>query len=520
MQTTVTISIDKDQDYEQLLNQMTVMDGPLFTTDAKDMFDTFLDYLPSEYRQHYTCNACRQFINRYGGLVTIDDYGRTTSAIWNMATIPTLFANSIMAMCGVIAKSKVTGVFYSDKSVWGTPVTGEWHHMHVTPPAAIIYRSRTQTPFQAMAEKSEDYAVLGRSLGDYTLEQVETALTVLRANALYRSEKVTGVAEWLHNLMMQLKNTKHQQHRRNIMWRAVATAPVGFCHVRNTMIGTLLDDIASGMDFYAVKSRFDAKMHPLQYQRPQVAPSRGNIEQAEKIVEKLGIANSLRRRFARLDEIPALWRPQQAQESSNNGVFGHLRAKGETKVNGLNLPAQTVTWVKFQRDILPHAESIQFYVRGVDNYIGLVTAADMDAPPILQWDTIEQRNPVSWYLYNNGSSLSRWNLSTGWVDVTAITFKPSMWYGNYDHFGKGVVFILNGAVDRDNNSACLFPETLKSELREVRSTIEAYSNAGQVEGAEHASACGVTLRDKQRWNGHFKVVMNGTIQQYVIDRWE
>lgn len=34
-------------------------------------------------------------------------------------------------------------------------------------------------------------------------------------------------------------------------------------------------------------------MNPLQYQRPQAAPSAGNVAQAERIVEKLGIANSL-----------------------------------------------------------------------------------------------------------------------------------------------------------------------------------------------------------------------------------
>lgn len=57
------------------------------------------------------------------------------------------------------------------------------------------------------------------------------------------------------------------------------------------MIGTLLDDIASGMSFDSVSRRFAEKMHPLQYQRPQAAPSAGNIAQAEKIVEKLEFKN-------------------------------------------------------------------------------------------------------------------------------------------------------------------------------------------------------------------------------------
>ncbi len=522
MQVATMVSASDDRQYEQLLRQLTVADGPLFTTDVIGLFDTFLDYLPSEYRQHYTCNSCRQFVDRFGGLVTIDEFGNADPAIWDvMDKIPPLFGNSIIAMRGMIASAKVTGVFYSDKSTWGTPVTGKWRHMHIVPPSLMVYRSRLQTPFQAMAEKAEDYGVLGRSLGDYSRSTVETALTILQSDSLYRVQKVIGVAEWLHGLMSSLEKTKHQQRRHNLMWRAVATAPAGFCHARNTMIGTLLDDIASGMDFDAVKRRFDAKMHPLQYQRPQAAPSAGNIEQAEKIVEKLGIANSLRRRFARIEDVVALWVPKRIAKPTN-GVFGHLTTKDKPATNTMELPSQTVTWAKFERDVLPKAESIQFYINGQDHFTALLTAADMDAPPILQWDNTEQRNPVSWYLYNNGSSPDRWGLPRGWVDVTAVTLQPCMWYGNYSHQSKGVVFLLKGAVDKQSSGNGLFPEILKSELREIRSTIEAYSRNATVEDRAEASACGVILQDtnRQRWNGRFRVIVGNTVQQYTIDRWE
>jgi hypothetical protein len=53
------------------------------------------------------------------------------------------------------------------------------------------------------------------------------------------------------------------------------------------MIGTLLEDIEEGLDFGDVSRKFASKMHPLQYQRPQAAPSVGNIEESEKIVAKL-----------------------------------------------------------------------------------------------------------------------------------------------------------------------------------------------------------------------------------------
>ncbi len=69
------------------------------------------------------------------------------------------------------------------------------------------------------------------------------------------------------------------------MWRLIASAPDGFCHPRASMIGVLLDAIAVGMSFDAIKSHFNEKVYPLLYQRPQAPPSAGNIAIAEATIE-------------------------------------------------------------------------------------------------------------------------------------------------------------------------------------------------------------------------------------------
>lgn len=93
------------------------------------------------------------------------------------------------------------------------------------------------------------------------------------------------------------------------------------------MIGTLLKDVATGMDFATVSARFASKMHPLKYQRPQAAPRVGNIADAEKIVAQLGIARSLERRFARIDEIDTLWKYRPVPEVPDRvRVFSRLVA--------------------------------------------------------------------------------------------------------------------------------------------------------------------------------------------------
>lgn len=319
--------------------------SPLFQTDADGLFVDYLGGFGDQaLRQHHNCHACRQFIERFGGLVVVDEAGMTAPVVWNVDDAPEEYRKAIAAMAKAVRKAKITHPFLSSDKTWGTPVTGVWHHFAVTPPKTLVFKAPILTAGQAMAEKREDFGAVMRALSEFTQPMVEQALVLLRSDALYRSEKVLGQAEWLHGLhaarAVALGNGKA-----NVVWRAIATAPAGFCHPRSSMIGTLLEDIAAGLDFAEVSRKFKAKMHPLAYQRPQAAPSSGAIAAAEKIMAQLGAAGALARRFARLDEVQALWRPVAKKQDAAGGVFGHLKAKADA-LPQMNAPAQVMTWDK------------------------------------------------------------------------------------------------------------------------------------------------------------------------------
>jgi len=522
--TVSTPSRDADG-YETLLAEIETVfyangNAPLFTTDATNLWEAFLSNIPAEARQHYTCNSCRHFVERFGGLVTISPSGKKESAMWHI--VPDFFTDAVDAMCKLVEKAKVTGVFVSSATVYGDPITGEWRHMSVEAPAAHIWKSLVKTASQEAAEKLEDYKMLTSAMLDYKRGTVDQALKLLRSDSLYRSEKVLGVAEWLKELLDRRAAANTTSARNNITWLAVSIAPAGFCHVKSTMIGTLLDDIEAGMDFEDVSKRFASKMHPLQYQRPQAAPSAGNIAQAEKIVEQLGAAGSLERRFARLDELKLLWSPAPRKETKSGGVFGHLKPKDSAKeTKEVDAPIMKITWEKFSRTVLPDALSIEYLVSGSANFAAVTTAEREDAPPILQWDSPEKRNPFSGYVYHGGTQPSGWNLSAGWVKVTGISLHPSMWQTVFDHHAKSVLFVLEGAKDsryRTSGSA-IFPETLKSEFHSIRASIEAYSKSATLGGYEEASACGIR-GEGDNWKIMLSVTTSLGVMLYVLERWD
>jgi hypothetical protein len=509
----------------------------VFVTDATGLFDAFLANLPADRRQHYTCNACRRFVDRFGGLVRIDDDGSIVPAMWNRADAPEFFRNSVSDLARLVQRAKVTGVHISDEGTYGLPSNKskvapyEWNHMSVVLPTRLIYRSTAlKTADQRAAELLEEYRMLQRGLSEFPIDIVRQAHALLTSGNLYRSEKCIGVAKWLLDLHEKREASKSSSWRDNLTWLAVATAPTGFCHVRSSMIGTLLEDVQAGMRFAQIKRRFDEKMNPLQYQRPQAAPSAGNIAQAEKVVRELQAAGALDRRFAKLEDIQCVWKPEPAKEQpAKPGVFGHLRTKEEQmkrRTIELTQPAVTMTWEKFARTILPEATAIDMLIpSGHANFSALVTSTNPETPPILQWDREDKRNHVSWYLYSGGSPASQWNLRAGaYVKVTGIALQPSMWdpERDYSHQGKSVFFLLEGAKDSGYRSgAAFFPETLRSEFHPVRSTMEAYAQRAILAGKDEATACGVKAEEGKRWSYTFRV-MNKAGQRltYTLDRWD
>jgi hypothetical protein len=410
-------------------------------------------------------------------------------------------------------------VFLFSEKEWGTAETGCWRHMAVTPPASYGCRAAGVTPGQAMAEVRENFANVVRALDEFPLKVLDRAAEFIETSDLYRGEKVLGQARWLADLQRARQRTRFSHLRDNVTWLAVATAPNGFCHPRSSMIGTLLEDLAGGMEISRVKQRFAEKMNPGKYQRPHAPPSAGNIARAEKLVAELGIEPSLKRRFARLDEVQALWRPLRSNGNGNagGGIFSHLRDLRASE----GIAVERITWAKFRRDVLTHVTALEVLVPQHGNFCALVTAVHADAPPILQWDRKERRNPVSWYVYHGGSPAHQWRLTGGaWARVNAVCLQPSQWFDSeLPHLGESAIFILEGAQDTRWAPLGLFPEILKGELREVRATIEDHSRVTRLEGQDHASACG--LRTVSGLEGAVRVrLASGARAAYHIDRWE
>lgn len=519
-------------------------DKPLFyTAEYGKLWDTFFVSLPPIHRQHYNCSSCRHFINAYGSLVHVNVDGSLESPIWEPGYFegicPSFFADAMISLSTQVEQSTIEEAFINYESTWGDPKTGAWTHLHGISTLPLTARD---TVGARSGEVCQNVGMLNKAVQTYGVDTINKAIIYLKAGDLSRPEKALPIAEWFLEVKeaFDIVKKRHVHSPSNILWRYAALAPTGFCHLRSGMLGTLMDSIDNEESRETMRRKWDEKMDGLNYQRPKAAPKEGAILQAEKLVEELRSAGAFERRFAKISDIlptGILWKsaPKKGESLSTaetKGVFGHLSPKKKTK-EVLDLPAKKMSWVVFQRDVLPSALKIKYFVpAGSLSFYGMMVASNPKAPPIFQWDGREgkPRNTACCYVYDEMRPSHYWNLQTGsWTKVKVICKNPWHWQDDLcTNFGQGVLFVLKDCYDRnEKGDLALFPECFRSEYHGMRKVIEAFSKAGKPTGREAKRAAnGYWLAKSDKNVTDLKLAVT-TLEhghlcntQITIDRWE
>lgn len=435
---------DEDGGYPDLLAHMRgyftralmeVPDGVLLRTNVDQLSQTFIGGLPTEYKQHYNCNTCKRFADRDGNIIIVDAQGNARSAMWHVGADwkpPATFIVSVDAMMHVVEAADPTGLFLSDKAVFGTSQTGGklrddgtrtdvWTHFSLTLPRDRVYRFAAESdddpvndePVTAVSavrrraehevqRRKEGRASLMLSLHEFTPDVVDKSLAYLRSGSLYRVEKGLAVAVWFAELRRRLDACSDERRRALMLWHTAGKAPYTNLVFRGKSIGRLFKAVKKGESTEAIREMWNEMLAPENYQHAVAAPSEGNKRQAERIIDGLAAQGSLARRYARIEEVPLEWTPRGGVPTVDKpaGVFASVETRpsaGEKK-DLLSLPDRTMTWVKFASTVLPKAVSMEVQVpQDTRSFVALVTAVDPAAPPLLQWDKAAHRNPFSWY---------------------------------------------------------------------------------------------------------------------------
>lgn len=494
---------------------------PVFktNTDGEKLWEAYFINLPLPAMQHYNCNSCKSFIKKYGGLVTVKPNGELDPIFWvRQKNNDGFFSRSIEAMNKIVRSSKITGQFFDENKTLGIPENYsekhkcDFNHFSSENTFRNSHCHGYHTANQKWADSRERLKMLVDAMfHGYDEKTARIASEVV--GEFSSGEKTEALAKWFLGLYSKKKNI-------NLIWLEISNAPDGWCHVRSSVLGALMDDIKSGMSLDTVKRRFEEKMDPLKYQRAQSAPSDSNIEEAEKIIKKLGFEKSLERRYATVDELETIWNPIVDAEFDDS-VFGHLKSENKKEDHELG-GIKKITWERFASDVMPTAEKIWFNTAPSEPFGAITAPVHSDAPCIMKW-----KNPFGWFVRTSTTMWGRLPSRSDWncgihVPVKTICNVPANWEESGSSYGwKALFFILDGCRDMNETSgSALFTEILTGELYSVRKTIEAFSKSKPLEIPSGDLACGIMVSDSGMSDGSsLTVLCNGVKKKYKIDRW-
>lgn len=379
-------------------------------------------------RTDHDCSCCRNFIRDVGNVVAIID--NQMVSIWDVM-VPE-YQPVLDAMSRHVKAHSIVDLFFhynrtvgTDKSfeevVNGTPKT--WNHFFVNVHSRFVMKKKDIPTKLNEARSARDVFV--RSLTEITDDAVETVLDLISQNSLYRGEEHKA-------LLTEFKKSKTQysqvQHTGKVLVGWSGTGAVA--RIRNTVIGTLLQDLSEGKEIDIAVRAYESKVAPMNYKRPTALITKAMIEKAKETLAELGLTSALERRYATLKDITinnVLFANRNTKKEITGTIFDTLTPTSSTKAANFD-KVETVSIDKFVTDILPRVDSIEILMEGkfTGNLVSLIAPADATALPLFKWP-----NKFSWTYNGDVADSIKERVKKAGGNINADLCCRLAWY-NYD----------------------------------------------------------------------------------------
>lgn len=364
---------------------------------AKDeLWDTYINSFPLELRQWHTCNACRQFIKNYGGLVTIKE-DLTIKSIWDFEA-PSPFKEVISNLKTLIESRSVRDVFRtyelrlgidSNRQTLESGTVIRWHHWSLIAPNTVL-TSKSLINNHVSSYRDNKH-VLKRSLEELNQEATETVLELISQKSIYRGEEFQGLLKQFLEYQKEYKTLSNETSKDNYCWTKYRQKALP--RIRNSAIGTLLIDVSNGVDLIQAITKFENVMFG--YKRPKGKASPLMIDQAKAQVIALGLENSLGRRHATERDLTVqdiVYVDRTSNLKGSEDLFEQVKKSLPTPAKKFDR-VQEISLKDFIEKVIPTTESLEVLLENnhESNLVSLIAPTNMDAPSLFNWD-----NGFSW----------------------------------------------------------------------------------------------------------------------------
>ena len=264
------------------------------TVTGDELWDTYLKSFPLgtdpifKVATTHTCTCCKQFIRGMGTVVAIQD-GKLTS-IWDIKGLETPYKEVASAMHKLVISHPVTDLYRPTEPAYGAESTKKlmedgtvhrFNHFY----GKVAKRHLSPTPDKARGDYRTTVQVFQRGLEELKTSAIAQVLELIESNAIYRGAEHKQVVLSFRT-MKETYLTLSESERNIFLWQFASYPAARF---RNTVIGTLVQDLSEGVALDRAVASFEAKVAPTNYKRTTALITPSMIKAAMQTLKSLDL---------------------------------------------------------------------------------------------------------------------------------------------------------------------------------------------------------------------------------------
>lgn len=444
-------------------NQLAKQDLFVTTEDHEALISHYLASFPEGTNPIYItntehdCSCCKNFIKNLGNLVAIVD-GKVET-IWDVKGLAYPYDVVAASMDAYIKAQPITGIFRSSEKSYGAEKTVQtlpdlstkrWNHFH----GEVTGKHFTKSVGEEKGQASTNQQTLKRGLEELTVEALNQVVELIEAKSLYRGEEHLASVKKFRTLQHGYLKLNACE-RELFLWVNQAN---GAAHFRNTVIGTLVQDLSNGVALEDAVKMFESKVAPANYKRPTALVTPRMVEEAMKTIKGLDYEDSLERRMARISDIGVtnvLWVNNETKSKMKGGIENVLMAAAKANVKPKEVKAEDISIDGFMA-LLPGVTGMELLVKNAHaaSFVTLTAPVHNDTKPLFKWP-----NNFGWSYDGNVTDSIKERVKSAGGNVTNAALRVSLaWFNNDDldlhcNFYGTHVYYANpmGILDVDMN---------------------------------------------------------------------
>lgn len=421
--------------------------------DGTELWEHYLAAFPAgsdpifKTRTEHDCSTCRHFIRRVGMVVSFGSNGKLRT-VWDHAAqeAPYPYREIAEHLRSIVTAVPIADLFRvgAQEISFGAKQTRSldkdsgravtWNHLYT---GEIPKKLRSMTPDAIRGHYRTTVAVFERGLLELAPSAVDTVLGLIETNALYRGEEHKPAVVAFRN-MQGCWIAQPRTERSRFAWADAGSPAARF---RNTVIGTLVQDLSEGVDLeHAVKS-FETKVAPQNYKRTTALITPGMVKKAMETIVELGLGPALERRFAVMEDISVndvLWVDVTARGRMKGGLEGALLKYAYSAAGKAPDPKNTeeISLDDFITRVLPETTGLEllFQNEHAGNLMSLTAPLHPEPKQLFRWS-----NDFAWSYGGNVADSIKERVKKAGGRVEDCVLRVSLSWFNYDDLDLHII---------------------------------------------------------------------------------